>query len=139
MMTQQPDRIRQYLRRRGCAPSVVKGGLDGLLDHWDSLVQAVEEGYDLTFDDYLNDMDLRDVLQGALEVASLDDRKKAERKLESLDGRFRDLTVECAPVWGERVARENGHDPTEHWWYFRRPKRPAPDFEEELREAGLIA
>lgn len=138
MMTQQPDRIRQYLRRRGCAPSVVKGGLDGLLEHWDSLVQAVEEGYDLTFDDYLNDMDLRDVLQGALEVASTDEKKKAEDRLGSLDERFKDLSVECAPIWGEKVARENGHDPVEHWWYFRRPRKPAPDFEEELREAGLL-
>jgi len=137
MMTQ-PDRIRQYLRRRGCAPSVVKGGLEGLLDHWDSLVQAVEEGYDLTFDDYLNDMELRDVLQGALEAAALEQRQAAEKKVIKLDQRFRDLTVECPPIVGERAARENGHDPSEHWWFFRRPKKPAPDFEEELREAGIV-
>ena len=48
MMVQQPDRVRQYLRRRGSAPSVVKGGLKGLLDHWESLVTAVDEGYNLT-------------------------------------------------------------------------------------------
>ena len=138
MMTQQPDRIRQYLRRRGCAPSVVKGGLEGLLGYWDSLVQAVEEGYDLTFNDYVNDMELRDVVQGVLEVATLDERRKAEPRLAALDRRFRDLTVECAPVIGEKVARENGHDPLEHWWFFRRPKQPAPDFEEELREAGIV-
>lgn len=137
-MTLQPDRVRQYLRRRGCAPSVVKGGLDGLLAHWASLVDAVEEGYDLTFDDYLNDMDLRDILAGALEAAAADERTAAEKKLAKLDLAFRDLTVECAPIFGEAVARENGHDAIEHWWYFRRPRRPAPDFEEELREAGLV-
>jgi hypothetical protein len=138
MMTQQPDRVRQYLRRRGCAPSVVKGGLEGLLGYWESLVQAVLEGYDLTFNDYVNDMELRDVLQGVLEVASLDERKKAEQRLVVLDRRFRELTVECPPVHGEKAARENGHEPAEHWWYFRRPKQPAPDFEEELREAGIV-
>ena len=138
MMTQQPDRIRQYLRRRGCAPSVVKGGLEGLVGYWESLVQAVEEGYDLTFNDYVNDMELRDVMQGALEAALLDERQKAEQRLAVLDRRFRDLTVECPPVIGAKAARENGHDPVEHWWYFRRPKTPAPDFEEELREAGIV-
>ena len=138
MMVQQPDRVRQYLRRRGSAPSVVKGGLKGLLDHWESLVAAVDEGYNLTFDDYLNDMDMRDTLAGALEVATGDDRNAAEKKLEKLDARFHDMTVECRPVWGEKNARENGHDPAEQWWFFRRPKNPAPDFEEELREAGLI-
>ena len=138
MMTQQPDRVRQYLRRRGCAPSVVKGGLEGLLTHYDSLVDAVSEGYDLTFDDYLNDMDLRDALSGALEVAPVDDRKTAEKQIEKLDRKFRELTIECGPIWGEKVARENGHDPVTHCWYFRRPRQPAPDFEEELREAGLL-
>ena len=138
MTTQQPDRVRQYLRRRGCAPSVVKGGLDGLIDHWASLVAAVDEGYDLTFDDYLNDMDLRDILAGALEVASTDERPAADKKMARLDQTFRDLTVECTPIFGEAVAKENGHDVVEQWWYFRRPRRPAPDFEEELREAGLV-
>ncbi len=138
MTVQQPDRVRQYLRRRGSAPSVVKGGLKGLLDHWESLVAAVDEGYNLTFDDYLNDMDMRDTLAGALEVATADDRNAAEKKLKKLDEQFHHMTVECRPVWGEKNARENGHDPAEQWWFFRRPTNPAPDFEEELREAGLI-
>jgi hypothetical protein len=77
-------------------------------------------------------------MAGALEVATLDDRKAAEKKIEKLDQRFRELTVECGPIFGERAARENGHDPVTHWWFFRRPRRPAPDFEEELREAGLL-
>lgn len=138
MTIQRPDRVRQYLRRRGSAPSVVKGGLKGLLDHWESLVAAVEEGYDLAFDDYLNDMDLRDTLAGALEVTDAEDRAAADKRLATLDEQFIHMTVECAPVRGEKNARENGHDPTEQWWFFRRPKNPAPDFEEELREAGLI-
>lgn len=134
----QPDRVRQYLRRRGCTPSVVKGGLDGLLSHWESVVSAVAEGYDLTMPDYQQDMELRDVLQGALEVTGTDERQRATRRIEKLDRRFRELTVECGPIAGEEAARENGHDSTDQWWFFRRPRRPGPDFEEELREAGLL-
>jgi hypothetical protein len=137
-MTQLPDRVRQYLRRRGCTPSIVKGGLEGLVSHWESVVQAVEEGYDLTFEDYRSDVELRDVLAGALEVVQSTVRSGVEKKLEPLDARFRELTVECGPVCGEDAARENGHDPNDHWWFFRRPRRPAPDFEEELREVGLV-
>ena len=138
MMTQQPDRIRQYLRRRGCSPSIVKGGLEGLLDHWKGTVDAVAEGYDLTMDDYLNDMDTRDILAGVLEVATSEERAAALAKVGKLDRQFRELTIECGPVWGETVAKENGHDTADQWWYFRRPKAPSPDFEEELREAGLV-
>ena len=83
------------------------------MDHWESLVAAVEEGYDLTFDDYLTDMDIRDTLAGALEVAGVEERDAVEKKLAKLDEHFRDLTVECKPVWGEKVARENGHDPVD--------------------------
>ena len=138
MTTKLPDRVRQYLRRRGCPHGIVQGGLDGLMSHWESLVEAVDEGYDLTFEDYLNDMDLRDILGGALEVTTPDDRAAAEQVIEELDRRFLSLTVECSPIWGEKTARENEHDPAVQWWYFRRPKRPAPDFEEELREAGIV-
>lgn len=136
--TTQPDRIRQYLRRRSCTPSIVKGGLDGLLSHWESVVAAVDEGYDLTLTDYRNDMELRDVLHGALEIATADDRARAEKRLETLDRQFRELTVECAPIVSEDVIEENGYDPADQWWFYRRPRRPAPDFEEELREAGLV-
>jgi len=136
--TTQPDRIRQYLRRRGCTPSIVKGGLEGLLSHWDSVVCAVEEGYDLTLSDYQTDMELRDVLAGALDIATTDDRAQAETEIETLDRRFRELTVECPPIVSEDVIEENGYDPAEQWWFYRRPKSPAPDFEEELREADLV-
>jgi len=137
-MTQQPDRIRQYLRRRGCTPRVVKGGLEGLLSHWESVVTTVGDGYDLTLPDYQTDMELRDVLQGAIEYVSSTERAVVERKLDKLDRKFRELTVDCGPVSGEELISENGYDATTHWWFFRRPRRPAPDFEEELREAGLV-
>jgi hypothetical protein len=138
MKTQQPDRVRQYLRRRGCASTIIKGGLEGLLEHWSSCVEAVEEGYNLTFRDYVHDMELRDVLHGALEAASAEERGEAESRLAALDRRFRELSIECGPIVGPKFVRENGLDPTEQWWYYRRPKSPAPDFEEELREAGVI-
>jgi hypothetical protein len=137
-MTQQPDRVRQFLRRQGCSGSVVKGGLDGLLGHWESVVEAIAAGYDLTLHDYRHDMDVRDLLRGAVEVAYGEERQRADRRLQDVDGRFRELTVECGPVWGEDVAEEHGHDPDDQWWYFRRPKQPGPDFEEELREAGFV-
>lgn len=133
----QPDRVRQYLRRRGCSVTIVKGGLSGLIEHWDGVVEAIAEGYDLTLDDYLNDMDLRDILEGALEFASTDENEKAAPKVTKLDTKFKSLTVDCPPVWGEDVAKENGYDSEIQWWFFRRPRTPGPDFELELQEAGL--
>ena len=139
MTTQhQPDRVRQYLRRRGCSQTVVKHGLQGLISNWESCVSAVEEGYDLTLRDYRHDMDLRDILQGALDAAAEEEQVAGRKKVARLDQRFRELTVECGPIHGEAAAREDGHDPESQWWFFRRPKRPSPDFEEELREADLV-
>ena len=132
-----PDRVGQYLKRRGCPVTIVKGGLSGLIDHWEGVVEAVAEGYDLTLDDYLNDMDMRDILEGALEFASTDEQEEVAPTVKKVDQKFKSLTVDCPPVWGEAAARENGHDPETQWWFFRRPKNPGPDFEIELQEAGL--
>ena len=63
------DPVRDYLRKSGAPHSVVTRGLRGLVENWERVVQQVLEGYPLTLDDYLNDMDGRQLLANALELA----------------------------------------------------------------------
>ena len=51
------DPIREYLKKKGCPENVVKSGLQGLITTWETIVIEVSNGYDLTLEDYLNDMD----------------------------------------------------------------------------------
>jgi hypothetical protein len=60
------DPVREYLRRSGAPYSVVARGLRGLVENWERVVTQVVEGYNLSLDDYLNDMDTRQLLSNAL-------------------------------------------------------------------------
>ena len=130
-MKRRDDAVRDYLRLRGAASHVVAGGLEGLLEAWERTVEQIEVGYPFTLDDYLNDLDTRDLLAGAMEKAPAADAARA--RLAAADIRLRALLVptdEC--LWGEGVAEDEGWSRNTHWWYFGRPRNPGPDLAEDL-------
>ena len=134
----QDDPVTEYLAERGVASRLVEGGLSGLADRWEAIADALEDGYDLTLDDWLNDMDLRDILAGALAVAPDAARTAVSAQVAEADRRFLAGTLPSgAPLWGEEIAAEEGHDPATQPWFFRRPKRPGPELAAELDDAGL--
>ncbi len=95
---------------------------DALLDQWARTVDDVEHGYALTYDDYLNDLDLR---RSLADVAL--SPEEAER-LAALDARFAETTYpsgEC--VWGVDNEEEQW-DRVTHWYYWRLPKHPGSAF-----------
>jgi hypothetical protein len=132
-MPSSPDRLREFLERHGASPKVVAGGLEVLLRGWEQTVAAVEAGYALTFDDYLSDVDGRQLLAQALEVASAEQAARITDRLTALDERMR-AAVEPVRrcVWGHIVEEEEGWSPERNWWYYARPRRGTPAFLEEF-------
>ena len=130
------DPVRELLRARGSAAHVIEGGLPGLLDDWENLGSVVEEGYALGLDDYLNDLDVRQLLADALAVAPLKESVAYAERLQRADEQMQAL---LAPVevclWGDEVAEEEGWTARNNWWYFSRPRHGDPDFLAELAEA----
>jgi hypothetical protein len=129
------DPVRDLLRARGCADYAVDGGLDGLLEVWERVVVAIEGGYALGLDDYLNDLDVRELVAAVLPLLAERDRPRTLRRLNALDQRLRAATEPTtACLWGERVARSNGWSADAHWWYYARPRRPGPALRADLGE-----
>jgi len=129
------EAVRAFLERRGCPAHVVKGGLDGLLHHWESVVEDVEEVYPLGLDDYLDDMDARQLIEEALPLAAPAERQRLEPRLREADERMRGLLVDAGRcLWSEARARECGWTAEANWWYFSCPALPGPDLKEELGE-----
>ena len=128
------DPVRQFLRERGAAAHVIHGGLEGLLRGWEQTVEAVRDGYPLdTLDDYLNDLDGRQILAEALAVAPPEDAERMRRRLAAADARFGSLvepTARC--LWGDRAAAAHGWAPDRSWWYWRRPRRAGVELSREL-------
>ncbi len=131
-------RVHQYLEARGCADSVVEGGLSGLIDRWDETAASIERGYDGLLDEYLEDMDLRAILEDVLDVVALPADNPLRRRVASADARVRGATVACGPIWGREVAESEAMDPALQWWYFVRPAEPNDVLRMELEGEGLL-
>ncbi len=129
------DPVRDLLRARGCGDRAVEGGLDGLLEAWGRVADELERGVTLGLDDYLNDLDVRELIHAALRITPEKERAKAMKRLAALDARVRAATQPAGRcLWGERVARSNGWTAETHWWYFVRPRRMGDELRADLGE-----
>ena len=116
-----PD-VSRHCEQRGFSSRVCEGGFGYLLDRWTKIVAEVETGYRRLFDEYLNDMDARKIIDELATYASDDEWAEVEALLPSLDDRFHAATraVEAC-IRGERNAAKYGYRADQDWWYFRVP------------------
>lgn len=105
--------------------------LDTLIANWGAVAAAVDRGYALTFDDYLNDVDLRQLIERRLSAATEQDiriTRELRVRLAQYDEIFRlatEPTTHC--IWGDDNARDSGWGPEREWWYYRQPLRYTND------------
>ena len=130
------DPVRLYLKSRGVSSELIEGGLEAAIDRWD-VISKTAKTYDFTLDDWLNDMDLRDIIAGALAVAGADEKKSVSERLNKADHRLREATVATGSIWGSAMSGELAPDSKKAWWYFRRPMDPGETMQEDLEAAGL--
>jgi hypothetical protein len=122
------------LRARGCPDRVVIGGLEGLIAEWERVAESVEQGYPLdTLDDYLNDLDGRELIEEALEAVPGARGGSLDVRLAAADARIRSALVPARGcLWGEVNAARHGWSAAREWWYFMKPARPGPGLGAEL-------
>lgn len=127
------DPVREFLKRRGSADHVVRAGLPGLVESWESVVESVKRGYNLGLDDYLNDMDVRQLLDEALKLAKAD-----QAYIERVRGTDESMRRLVKPIgrslWGEKNAKEHGWSAEKNWWYFAVPNNAGPALTDDLKE-----
>ncbi len=127
------DPVRDYLRRSGASYAVVAQGLRGLVENWERVVAQVLEGYNLTLDDYLNDMDSRQLLANALELAPEEVRDAFLPRVHDADMKIRlNLVPAGRCLWGGIVAADEGWSEDANWWYFEQPRNPGPELRRDL-------
>ena len=124
------------MKSRGVSDDLIDGGLDGAVDRWDVIARSAKD-YDFTLDDWLNDMDLRDIIEGALQAADEAERAAVSRRLVNADERLMKATVQTGSIWGDAMAAAAAYDPGTTWWYFRRPVNPGEIMQADLDAAGL--
>jgi hypothetical protein len=125
----------KFLKAKGAADHVVQGGSAGLLENWEKVVAAVRQGYPFGLEDYLNDMDGRQLLEETLAVLPERERIKFQERLEQNDNVIRSLvkpTDHC--LWGDRTAQKEGWTREKNWWYFSIPLHADSDLLSEIQE-----
>lgn len=128
--------LEDFLRRQGASDRVVQGGLEVLLAGWERTVGAVEAGYASGYEDYLNDLDGRQLLAQALERVSPAQAAVVAERLAMLDGRMRAATTPVTRcLWGLIVADDEGWTPEANWWYYARPRSGSAEFLAEFPPA----
>jgi hypothetical protein len=131
------DPIAEYLEKRGVSAGVRKKGLRGLVADWIGIARSAAH-YNLTLDDWVNDLDLRDIIAGALAFAPQNERHALHEALERADDEFRagTLAFEQSAAHGSR-SRAQAYDPSRQWWYFRYPAHPGDSMRADLKAAGV--
>jgi hypothetical protein len=128
--------VREFLKGRGCPDDVVEAGIDGLITEWEHAVEQVNDGYPLGLDDYLNDLDGRQLLEEALDLIPAREREKLLERLRPVDQRMKLMvTITDRCLWGDGVVASQGWTPEDEWWYFSVPRNPGPLLREDLKRA----
>ena len=127
------DAVREFLDARGCPDDVVAGGLEGLIAEWERTVGQVEQGYPLGLDDYLNDLDGRQLIEDTLEAVPEAGTAALTERARRADERMR-ASVRTVPecLWGARVAEVEGWSAAENWWYYAVPAAPGPQLVQDF-------
>jgi hypothetical protein len=105
-----------------------------LIDQWSSFTGDLQrKGYDFDLDNWLNDVDVRELIEEGLPMFSREEIGDHALKLDAADQAFRESTRDFKKcVWGHGIARKEKWTAAKNWWYFRTPSRSNGQLEDEL-------
>ena len=119
------ENITAYLRKKGYADHVVRGGLASLVHHWELVAEGLarsDPAY-IMYEEFLNDLDGRRILRECIERLAPSDLAEISARVAEADRVFSENTVAISRcVWGDATADEYGYEPIEDWYYYRRPR-----------------
>lgn len=105
-----------------------------LVDQWSTFTaDLVKQGYNFDIDNWLNDVDVRQLIEEARAMFSREEMGDHALKLDAADKGFIEATKDFKRcVWSSRTAKQEKWTVTRNWWYFRTPRRSNGQLEDEL-------
>jgi len=100
---------------------------------WAKIVEALERGWRFDLDDWLNDMDLRQLIHDGWPLYGPDEKGEVEAAIKRADSHFLLHTVDAGKcLWGRKTAKREKWSARTNWWYFRKPRKAQAAFVEEV-------
>lgn len=119
---QEIDRLIRTMQGSGAGPT----SLSEMLRGWESLVIAVERGYDDSIYEFTNDLSIRDLLAHLEQLAPAPLATKLEQVLTPLDVRFDAATkIAKRPLAPSSAAS---------WWWARVPRLQVGELAADLQD-----
>lgn len=100
---------------------------------WAKIVEQLERGWRFDLDDWLNDMDLRQLIHDGWPLYGPDEKGEVEAAIRRADSHFLLHTVDAGKcLWGRKTAKRERWSAKANWWYFRTPRKASSAFIEEV-------
>ena len=128
------DTAREYSRRKRYSSLVIYGTFDYLLKGWEATVRDVALEKCIMFEEYLNDMNGRKILEELIEVAGDSAPYGVKEKMWLLDSKIIPLlqpSFNC--IYGNKNALKLSYLPHQHWYYFALPKFIGTEWEQNIQ------
>lgn len=111
--------LKQFMISQRYSPKVIEGGILGyVLPRWGAAVDEIAKGYGGSHYEYVNDVNLRDIIHSCLPYLNEEEKAEIERRLEIADNVFKSVTVHVSPC----ISFQDGRYSREiEWWYFLAP------------------
>ena len=104
-----------------------------LIDQWAEFTSGLAIDYSFDLDNWLNDVDVRELILEALPMFSREEMGDHAPKLDEADKAFMSATRDFKNcVWGKGTARKEKWTAQNNWWYFRTPTLSNSQLEDEL-------
>ncbi len=100
---------------------------------WAKVVESLKSGWRFDLDDWLNDMDLRQLIHEGWPLYDQDEKAAVEEIIRQADSHFLLHTVDAGKcLWGRKTAKREKWSATRNWWYFRKPRKAETAFLDEV-------
>ena len=110
--------------------------LEDLIARWEQIAKYAAT-YNLGLDDWLNDLDLRDIIDRRIVETPAAIMSVLESRLNAADEGFRNATLEAKrSLWGPTAGAD--HHASRQWWYFRYPSAAGATMRRDLETAGVL-
>ena len=109
--------------------------LNQLIDKWDEVARSIRRSGVTDLDDYLNDLDLRQIIhEKLLEEQEMICEDMILRLSEADKNLMRATAEHTDCLWGQFNADERGWTKEHNWWYWRIP--PNAHFRDDKKSSS---
>ena len=127
LMQQLSPTVREYCIQRRYSERVIEEGLPYLVGKWERVAERATDYSGWYLDDYLNDLDGRQVLFDIFTFATGVELAEAKHRVKVADAKFIANSVDTLDcVWGLSAEAKYQYTKQRNWWYYRMPIQIGP-------------